>query len=338
MAVRTDRPLVSIAVMTYCQEKYVRDAVRGLLAQTYEPLEIVISDDCSRDGTWAAIEEEVARYRQAGGLHTRIVLNRNEKNLGIALHAKKMLSMCRGDILVACGGDDISEPNRVERIVEVWREASEPVTCVLSGLVQIDEMGRVIGTDEKMWIDEENPLGAVIAYDRRVVENFPAVTHHDAHEDAIFVRRARMLGEVVKIPDRLVRYRNVGVCSGWEKKGFRAFREKACHCALEGLLQVLDDLEYMRPRLSEDKYRKLKEKYSQTERCLRAEQAVLSGPTLLQRLIRSKAYMELAYGSFRPLSVGYLRAVLPRVLSKRSFDLVMIPLRTARAVGRLLRG
>lgn len=335
---KIEKPLVSIAVMTYCQEQYIRDAVRSLLSQTYEPLEIVISDDCSTDGTWAAIEEEVANYRRAGGVHTRIVLNRNETNLGIALHSKKMLSLCSGDIRVACDGDDISEPNRVERIVDVWYKSKEPVACVISGLVQIDEAGRVVGTDEKIWIDEESPLGAAMAYDHRVVDDFPEVVHRDAHEDAIFLRRAQMLGKVIKIPDRLVRYRNVGVCSGWEKRGFRAFREEACRGTREGLLQVLDDLEYMRPRLTEGKYRQLKEKYLKLERCLRVEQEMLSGPTLIHRLVRSKPYMELAYGCFRPLSVGYLKAVLPRVLSKRSFDLVMFPFRTVRAVVRLLRG
>ena len=84
-----DKPLVTISMLTYNQERYVRDAVRGVLAQTYEPLEIVISDDCSTDGTWNIILEEVDAYRKSGGVHKNIVLNRNEKNLGLIRHCQE---------------------------------------------------------------------------------------------------------------------------------------------------------------------------------------------------------------------------------------------------------
>ena len=74
------RPMVTICMGTYNQEEYVRDSVRGLLSQTYTPLEIVISDDCSKDHTWEIILEEVENYRKSGGEH-KIVLNRNAHNL-----------------------------------------------------------------------------------------------------------------------------------------------------------------------------------------------------------------------------------------------------------------
>ena len=48
-------PLVTFALFTYNQERYVREAVEGVLAQTYEPLEIIISDDCSTDMTFSII-------------------------------------------------------------------------------------------------------------------------------------------------------------------------------------------------------------------------------------------------------------------------------------------
>jgi GT2 family glycosyltransferase len=48
--------LVSFVVLAYNQQKFVAEAVRGALAQTYHPLEIVISDDCSTDGTFDVIK------------------------------------------------------------------------------------------------------------------------------------------------------------------------------------------------------------------------------------------------------------------------------------------
>ena len=45
-------PLVTLALITYRQERFVREAVRGVLAQTYSPLQVVISDDASPDATF----------------------------------------------------------------------------------------------------------------------------------------------------------------------------------------------------------------------------------------------------------------------------------------------
>ena len=44
-----DRPLVTFALFAYNQEQYIREAVEGAFSQTYEPLEIILSDDCSSD-------------------------------------------------------------------------------------------------------------------------------------------------------------------------------------------------------------------------------------------------------------------------------------------------
>ena len=62
------------------QERFIEEAVRSALSQDYSPLEIVISDDCSPDNTFSIIEELIANYN---GPH-KIVLNRNERNLGLA--------------------------------------------------------------------------------------------------------------------------------------------------------------------------------------------------------------------------------------------------------------
>src|ERR687898_2060785 len=98
------KPLVTFMVFAYNHEQFVREAVRGALAQTYSPLEIVISDDCSQDRTFEIIEEEVAGY---DGPH-KIVLNRNEENLGTAGDAKRLMEIAGGRVNVAPPGGDHS--------------------------------------------------------------------------------------------------------------------------------------------------------------------------------------------------------------------------------------
>lgn len=128
--------LVSLLLVAYKQEQFVREAVRSAFEQSYSPLEIILSDDCSPDRTFEIMKEEAENYR---GPHS-IILNRNEKNLGLTGNVNVAWELCRGDFVVGQGGDDISFPHRVETLFKVWREPT-PVDCVFSDAVAIDKYG-----------------------------------------------------------------------------------------------------------------------------------------------------------------------------------------------------
>ena len=67
------KPLISYCLITYNQEKYIKEAVLSALSQTYHPLEIIISDDCSTDNTFDIVRETINNY--LGGHN--IILNLN---------------------------------------------------------------------------------------------------------------------------------------------------------------------------------------------------------------------------------------------------------------------
>src|SRR5260370_42237196 len=69
----SSKPLLTFAVAGFNQESFIREAVEAAFAQTYAPLEIVLSDDCSEDRTFEIMCEMAKAYR---GPH-RVVLNRN---------------------------------------------------------------------------------------------------------------------------------------------------------------------------------------------------------------------------------------------------------------------
>jgi len=46
------KPLITFALFAYNQERFIREAVQGAFSQTYSPLEIIMSDDCSKDRTF----------------------------------------------------------------------------------------------------------------------------------------------------------------------------------------------------------------------------------------------------------------------------------------------
>lgn len=132
-----ERPLVTFFVCAYQQERFIREAVEGAFAQTYSPLEIILSDDCSSDRTFAIMQEMAAAYR---GPH-QIILNRNEKNLGIGGHINRIFELSHGELLVASAGDDVSLPERTEILVGSWIQGGRPLASVFSNAIEIDEFG-----------------------------------------------------------------------------------------------------------------------------------------------------------------------------------------------------
>lgn len=103
-----ESPLVTFALFAYNQEQYIREAVEGAFSQTYSPLEIILSDDCSSDQTFEIMENMARNYQ---GPHL-VKVRRGERNFGLARHFDDLMRVASGQFLVAAAGDDISAPER----------------------------------------------------------------------------------------------------------------------------------------------------------------------------------------------------------------------------------
>src|SRR5207248_10197804 len=103
-------PLITFAVASFNQKDYIREAIESAFAQSYSPLDIIISDDCSKDETFAIAQSMAAAYK---GPHS-VRLNRNPSTLGIGAHTNRLMELCRGELIVVAAGDDVSLPNRTE--------------------------------------------------------------------------------------------------------------------------------------------------------------------------------------------------------------------------------
>ena len=132
------KPYVSFCILTYKQEDFILDALRGAVEQEYDDMEIIVSDDCSPDSTFERIQEFVASYKG----DKKIIVNRNEHNLGLVPHYNKILSeIAKGEILIIADGDDVSYPNRTADTVAAFRD--ENVMLVTGGHRVIDNKGKV---------------------------------------------------------------------------------------------------------------------------------------------------------------------------------------------------
>lgn len=212
--------LVSFYILSYNHGKFITDAMEGAVRQTYHPLEIIISDDCSTDGTREEIERFASNYT---GPH-KIVVMRNDVNLGISEHINQVWKACNGSWIVASAGDDISEPFRVERIVNAARQYPE-IQLVQTWLSEIDATGNLIGINklsssnlfqtpqiytlkDRLRDQTYAPHGAAMAYSRRIFENFSPLPRGVIFEDNIINLRAELMGGVLLLPEPLVKHRN----------------------------------------------------------------------------------------------------------------------------------
>jgi glycosyltransferase involved in cell wall biosynthesis len=217
-------PLVTLAVCSYNQVQLVEAAVRGAFAQTYSPLELILSDDCSTDGSFAVMERLAAEYE---GPH-RIVLNRNPVNRGaFGSHLNRVFQLAKGDLIVLAAADDVALPSRVQANVEAWEASSRTAHCVFSGYTTIDQTGEALGNTETEYTargmgrirverfappdfwSPEKPIyvGCAMAYSRELLRVFGPLPEDVITEDEVLAFRAYFLGPIVFINEPLVRYR-----------------------------------------------------------------------------------------------------------------------------------
>ncbi|MBK6863399.1 MAG: glycosyltransferase [Ideonella sp.] len=212
------QPLVSILLIAYNQQDTIGEAIAGALAQTYSPLEILISDDASSDGTFAAMQAAIAGY---AGPH-RVRLNCNERNLGIGAHLSRLVAMSRGELLVVAAGDDVSLPQRCERIVAAWLASGRKFDLIASALEDIDAQGRaharIVPSDLASyrnaadWIARPPfVVGAAQAWTRRLFDRFGPLPEGVVAEDLLMVFRAIVGGGAMTLAEPLVRYRRGGI-------------------------------------------------------------------------------------------------------------------------------
>lgn len=208
-----EKPLVTFALIAYNQENFVREAVEGALAQTYSPLQIILSDDCSRDRTFQIMEEMASEYKGSN----KIFLNGNKKNLGIGAHVNRIMDYAEGDLIVIAAGDDVSLPSRTAKIFEAWKSSGYQACSICSDMHVVDEHGQLMSYQSgKPFVGSivdgvcnyfSGLQGASHAWSKRVFDVFGPMLENTVCEDRVIPLRSELLGGTIYLPQPLVRYR-----------------------------------------------------------------------------------------------------------------------------------
>ena len=224
--------LVSICVVTYNSGKVIGETLDSIVEQTYQNIELIISDDSSKDDTMLVVknwlEKNKARF-------VRTALLETDSNTGVTANCNRACKAARGEF-VKLIGDDILLPEYVSEFVAYFREHTE--TQILFSRVQLlDNDAKTLSDDDKHDYDFFNLTAA---------EQFKSIIqHHVANQT-----------QVREIKEKLSSYRQ------------RVEMIQADLSDINGRYLALQMVTTARKQFTNDEFTELNALFSGTESCL----------------------------------------------------------------------
>ena len=117
---RIVKNLVSVIMPAYNAEKTINRSLNSILEQSYSNFELFIIDDCSSDKTLQIINS----YNDE-----RIILIKNDKNLGAPKSRNKAIEKARGEFICFQDADDEWHLNKIQMQVDFLRETKAPLSA-----------------------------------------------------------------------------------------------------------------------------------------------------------------------------------------------------------------
>ncbi|MBN3958693.1 glycosyltransferase family 2 protein [Nostoc sp. NMS8] len=146
----SNQPRLSIGLPVYNGERFIKEAIDSLLAQTFEDFELIISDNASTDKT-----EEICRaYAEQD---QRICYYRNDTNIGCARNFNRVFELSSGEYFKWAAYDDLHSPDFIKKCIEVLDQDPTIILCH-SQVYFIDEQGNFLQNyDIKLKADALKP-------------------------------------------------------------------------------------------------------------------------------------------------------------------------------------
>jgi glycosyltransferase involved in cell wall biosynthesis len=168
-------PLVSLGIPVYNGESFLRPGLDALLAQTYEHLELIISDNASTDGTPDICRAYAARDR-------RLKYYRNPTNVGVVENYRRAFALSTGAYFMWAAVDDLKPPTAVEECLAALRHDERAVLA--HGIVRVQIPGG--RTPVEYPNDVDMPEGPAAARVRAFIEGM----FHNAILYGLYPRQA----------------------------------------------------------------------------------------------------------------------------------------------------
>ena len=196
--------LISIVLPIYNGEKYMRQSIDSVIAQTYQNWELLIVDDGSTDNTAVIAREYEAQ-------DSRIHYHKNPQNMRLPRTLNRGFSLAKGNYLTWTSDDNYYYPTALETMIcaleQKKREFCFASCDIINGSGEIVEC-IMVGEYSRKMMAGSNPVGACFLYSRRAYEE---VGEYDPDltlvEDFDYWQRISMKFPPVCIAEKLYAYR-----------------------------------------------------------------------------------------------------------------------------------
>ena len=222
---QSSTPAVSIGMPVYNGERYIEEAIRSNLEQTFRNFELIISDNASTDGTREICEHAAAQDSRIRYLH-------NEVNVGAAANYNLLVHRSRAPLFRWSNADDLLEPQLIERCYSVLAKRPD-VVLAYGKTTMIDEHGVAYEEyEDKQDIQSDCAVERFkLFYERVALTNIIyGLMRRDAMlqtplmgkgtvpaGDYRFMAALVLVGKFVEIPERLFYRRMHPEASSWDR-------------------------------------------------------------------------------------------------------------------------
>ncbi len=211
---------IDVLLATYNGEKYLKEQIDSILNQTYQNINLIVSDDCSTDNTREILNE----YEQKD---ERVKVYYQEKNQGYIKNFEFLLKQVSTDIYMLSDQDDVWLPEKIEKSYETLK--NQNADLVFGDLEVVDENLNTIypSFNDFMLLNRKikkyintykmNYLyncitGCTVMSKKKFIEKFlpfPSKTNYVPHDYWLGVIIS-MEGKLAYMPEKYIKYRQHG--------------------------------------------------------------------------------------------------------------------------------
>jgi len=133
------KPLISVIIITYNQEQYIRQALDSILTQeTDYPFEVIVGEDYGTDDTRAICEEYAENY-------SNVCIAPQDHNLGVTGNWVNCILHSKGKYFIDCAGDDYwSNPKKIQLQADFMENNPQCVVCVTDYDMLYEKTGKIV--------------------------------------------------------------------------------------------------------------------------------------------------------------------------------------------------
>jgi glycosyltransferase involved in cell wall biosynthesis len=207
-------PLVTVICLCYNQKRFVREAVESVINQTYVPIQLIVVDDFSTDGSQETINQLQVQYPQFEVLLLK-------ENVGNCAAFNRGLALAKGEYLIDLAADDVLLPDRIRKGVEALQQAGDAFGVHFSDAELMDGHGSFIRFHSDKYPHHTIPQGDIyveliqryficpptILFRKSVMDKLGGYDETLAYEDFDFWIRSSRHFKYTYSPEPLVRKR-----------------------------------------------------------------------------------------------------------------------------------